>query len=87
MIPSHHWARNLTISKADIEFLTGRLMEIETPLTTEELARILVEERLQQETTRLQERFRDVQIYNPSQTYTVGPVSYTHLTLPTIYSV
>ena len=72
MIPSHHWARNLTISKADIEFLTGRLMEIETPLTTEELARILVEERLQQETTRLQERFRDVQIYNPSQTYTVG---------------
>ncbi len=72
MIPSHHWARNLTISKADIEFLTGLLMERETPLTTEELARILIEERLQQEAARLQERFRDIQIYNPSHTYTVG---------------
>src|SRR5574341_697817 len=71
-MPSHHWARNFTVDKDDIEALTGLLLEREIPLTSEEHARTLIQERLDKETAALRERFKDAQFYNPSQTYSVG---------------
>lgn len=72
MMPSHHWARNFTVEKQDIEYLTSLLLERETPLDTEELARALIEERLKQEAATLRERYQDARLYNPSQVYQVG---------------
>ncbi|MBI5669196.1 MAG: hypothetical protein HZC41_14420 [Chloroflexi bacterium] len=72
MMPTHHWARNLTITDQDVEFLTGLLLEKEVPLSTEDLARALIEERLRQEAAVLRERYQDAQLYSPSQTYSVG---------------
>ncbi|MBC6937654.1 MAG: hypothetical protein DWB42_17730, partial [Chloroflexi bacterium] len=72
MMPSHRWARNLTITDQDVEFLTNLLLEKEVPLKTETLARALIEERLRQEAALLQERFKDTQLYNPSHSYQVG---------------
>lgn len=72
MMPSHRWARNLTITDQDVEFLTNLLLEKEVPLKTEALARALIEERLRQEAALLQERFKDTQLYNPSHSYQVG---------------
>ena len=72
MIPSHHWARNFTVTDDDIEYLTGLLLERETPLSSADLARALIEWRIQNEADDFQERFRDVQVYNPAQSYQVG---------------
>lgn len=72
MMPTHHWARNLIITDQDVEFLTGLLLEKEVPLSTEELARALVVERLRQEAAVLQERYQDAQLYSPASHYTVG---------------
>ncbi|HEX2906276.1 MAG TPA: hypothetical protein VHO69_05405 [Phototrophicaceae bacterium] len=72
MMPSHYWARNLNVSDQDVEYLTGLLLEKETPLSTEDLARALIEERLRQEASMLQERYKDVLPYNPAHTYPIG---------------
>lgn len=72
MMPSHHWARNFTVEKQDIEYLTGLLLERETPLSTEELARALIQERLNQEAAILRERYQDARLYNPSHSYESG---------------
>lgn len=72
MMPNHHWARNFTIEKADIEFLTNLLLEREIPLDTETLARALIAERIQHEAAVLRERYRDAQLYDPSRSYAIG---------------
>lgn len=72
MIPSHHWARNFTVTDADIDYLSGLLLERETPLSSAELARALIEWRIQNEADAFEERFRDVRVYNPAQAYAVG---------------
>lgn len=72
MMPTHHWARNLTITDQDVEFLTGLLLEKEVPLSTDDLALALIEERLRQEAAVLQERYQDTQLYSPTDTYDVG---------------
>jgi hypothetical protein len=72
MMPSHHWARNFVIEQRDIEHLTGLLLEKETPLDSESLARALIEERLNLEAATLRERYKDARFYNPSQSYQSG---------------
>lgn len=71
-MPSHPWVRNFSVTKDDIEYLTGILLEREIPLSSEELARTLIQERLDRETAELRERFKDALFYNPSHTYEVG---------------
>ncbi|MFN8375149.1 MAG: hypothetical protein U0694_20025 [Anaerolineae bacterium] len=48
------------------------LLEKETPLTTESLARELIDKRLKRESADLKERFKDTELYNPSHSYKVG---------------
>lgn len=72
MMPSHHWARNFVIEQRDIEHLTGLLLEKETPLDSEELARALIEERVNEEAAVLRERYKDARLYNPSLSYEGG---------------
>ncbi len=71
-MPSHHWARDFFVTDDDVEYLTGLLLERETPLSIDELALALIEQRLEQEKAALQERYKDVHLYNPSDAYQVG---------------
>lgn len=71
-MPVHHWTRNFQINRDDIEFLTSVLLEKERPLSTQTLARLLINERLAQETVALEERFKDSRFYNPAESYEVG---------------
>lgn len=71
-MPSHPWARNFSVEKGDIDYLTNLLLERETPLSTEALAREIVEQRLSREATDIKERFKDTQLYNPTHVYPVG---------------
>jgi hypothetical protein len=71
-VSSRQWARNFTINSEHIESLMTLLLEREMPLSTHELALALLEEQLEKESTAVKERFKDVQLYNPSHQYAVG---------------
>lgn len=72
MLPSNHWAHSFVVETDDIEFLTSLLLEKETPLTSQQLAMTLIENRLQQEQNALEERYKDALVYLPSNTYEIG---------------
>ncbi len=72
MLPSQHWASNFKVEAEDIEFISNMLLEKETPLSTEELATKIVENRLQQEVAALEERYAGTTIYNPAQIHNTG---------------
>ncbi|MEP7293420.1 MAG: hypothetical protein ABI835_16670 [Chloroflexota bacterium] len=71
-MPSQHWARDFFVTDDDVETLMGLLLERETPLSSDELARALIDQRLQAQTAALQERYKDVHLYNPADSYQVG---------------
>lgn len=69
---THPWTRSFPLSEDDVDSLVNLLLERETPMTTEQLALILMEQRLQAESDALAARYRDTQLYNPAQTYKDG---------------
>lgn len=71
-MPAQHWARNFIITEDDLEFLTGLLLERETPLSSDDLARALIENRIQQEIAELEARYKDVQPYTPAGHFPTG---------------
>lgn len=71
-MPGYQWARSLTVDSSDLDYLTNLLLDRETPLSTEELALALVDERLRREAAELTERFKDVRVYNPAHSYEIG---------------
>ncbi len=72
MMPSHHWARNFTVEKDDIEYLTNLLLERETPLDTDTLTRVLIEARITKEVATLRQRYQDARVYDPARSYDIG---------------
>ncbi|MBL8145758.1 MAG: hypothetical protein JNL34_05165, partial [Anaerolineae bacterium] len=58
MTSGHSWARTFTVTNDDLDFLTGLLLDRETPLTTQALTAELVEHRLQLEAEQLSEQYR-----------------------------
>jgi len=69
---SHRWSSNFEITPDEIEYLINLLVERETPLTTPQLAAALVERVLAEEAVALEQRYKDVEVYNPSHSYEVG---------------
>jgi hypothetical protein len=60
----------LNLDESDIEFLYGTLMEVETPLTSQELVTLLVKERIQREKTELElQRNSGGDLYFPREQY------------------
>ena len=66
------WTKNFNITDDELDLLVNTLLEQETPMTTRELARLIVEARLQAEQDALAERFKDTTLYRPAQKYEVG---------------
>jgi hypothetical protein len=68
----NRWARNFTVSNDDVDYLMNTLLEQETPMTTRQLSRLLIEQRLEAEQAALEEQYRDTRVYNPTEEYGVG---------------
>lgn len=67
-----YW-EHFQVEDEDIEYIYNHLLELETPLTTEELTQAVVIERIQKEKTALQNRKNDQGlIYLPKDHYSVG---------------
>ncbi len=63
----------LDLADSDLEFLQMRLFEAEIPMTTEELARLWAEKRLQDwRESLLQEQRGEAEVYKPEKTFSVG---------------
>ncbi len=73
-LQEHYW-ENLSIEDADLEYLYNYLLEIETPQTTSELVKVLVQERIRQEKESLTKRESGAgKIYRPIDRHSVGDV-------------
>ncbi len=72
MIQPRNWLQDFVVTDDDIDYLTNLLLEREVPMTSEELAEALIEQRIQEEATRVQERFKDAQPYDPAEDYQPG---------------
>lgn len=66
------WARNFAVTQDDLDFLTGLLLDRETPLSTPALTAALVAHRLELENAQLAEQYRGVRVFNPGDSYELG---------------
>lgn len=67
-----YWGAGFTIEEADLEYLYNLLLEDETPLTTEEMVRVIIRRRHERESEALKQREQGATAYLPRETYTVG---------------
>lgn len=72
MLPAQHWAHNFSISSEDIDHITNLLLEKETPMSSAQLATVLVEMRVEEQQTKLKEQYEGTKVYQPSASYEVG---------------
>lgn len=72
MLPSHHWAHDFAVQSDNIDTLINLLLEEETPLTSEQLVRILLETRLAEESAKIKEQYSGAMVYNPAHSYKKG---------------
>ncbi|GAB5490245.1 MAG: hypothetical protein Phog2KO_04600 [Phototrophicaceae bacterium] len=78
------WARNFKVNQEDIDYLMNLLLEEETPMTTRQLARVIVDTRLEAEQAAIEEQYKNTKVYNPSEKYEVGDrVVFTEMELAT----
>lgn len=72
MLPVQHWARNFTIQQNDIDYILQLLLEKETPLSTDDLALAIIDNRIQTEADALEEKYKDTEVYTPAGSYEAG---------------
>ncbi len=72
MLSSEQWARDFTVSDDDIDFISGILLERETPLSTAEITRAIIERQLELERDNLREQYKNVTIYSTARSYDSG---------------
>ena len=72
MMRETYW-EDFTVSDEDIELIYNHLLETETPLTTADLAKVLVQGRIDKELQKLeQQRSGSAAIYMPKERYEIG---------------
>ena len=67
-----YWGPAFSIEESDLDFLYNLLLENETPLTTDEMVKSLIERRCQRELQSLEQRRQGATVYMPKETYAVG---------------
>ncbi len=71
-LPAEYWS-NFSIMQRDVDFIQNHLFEVETPLSTHQLALVLVQECLRIEAEdQLKQNLADGALYLPKETYTPG---------------
>ena len=68
----NRWANTFTVTQDDIDFIVNHLLEEETPKTTRQLTRLLVDKRLQGQRARLAAEYADSKVYRPADSYQPG---------------
>jgi hypothetical protein len=69
-----YWVQEFQVDQSDIDHLYNALLELETPLSVDEMALVLVRYRVQQEASRPPERDGKGELYRPQNTYEIGDI-------------
>lgn len=69
---SNRWIENFVVSQEDLDFLVNTLLETETPMTSRELAEILINQRLEKAREIVARKYVGSLIYKPAEQYQVG---------------
>ena len=67
-----YWVQEFQIDQSDIDHLYNVLLELETPLSADEMALVLVRHRIQQEASQPPARRGKGELYQPQDSYEVG---------------
>ncbi|MCD4687152.1 MAG: hypothetical protein K8S97_14585, partial [Anaerolineae bacterium] len=67
-----YWTEQFQITDEDIEYIFNVFLETETPLTSQELAKRLIQARLEQEVLTFRRQIERGDIFQPLHAYTVG---------------
>lgn len=69
---ANRWARNFKVTSDDIDYIMNMLLEQETPMTTRQLAKVLVEQRLEEEQSAIEQQYKNTKVYSPAESYAKG---------------
>ncbi|MCU0482335.1 MAG: hypothetical protein MUE54_14165, partial [Anaerolineae bacterium] len=72
LLSHQHWSRTFSVEPDDIDTIINLLLEQETPMTIQELARYVISYRLEKASAILQEKYKDTAVYNPASEWAVG---------------
>lgn len=72
MIPTHHWARSFAVTEDDVETVVGFLLDNETPLNIHDIARVVIDHRIQIDITQFEQRYKNVVPFTPDASYAPG---------------
>lgn len=64
--------RNFEVTRDDIDLVVNILLEREKPMTTQEIALLLLEQRLESEREKLETQYQDATVYKPAHQYEAG---------------
>lgn len=67
-----YWSDQFQITDEDVEYIFSTFLEEETPLTSAEIVRRLIQHRIDVEAQRLRHQLERGEIFQPQGTYTVG---------------
>jgi hypothetical protein len=67
-----YWAETFKVTQADIDHLYGVLLDREEPLSTDEMALVLVRRHVHEESKQIEKQLETVELYRPDQTYEIG---------------
>lgn len=70
--PADYWGAAFVIEDADLEHLYNLLLEEETPLTTDEMAQVIIRRRHEREQEALKRREQGAAPYLPKESFAVG---------------
>ncbi len=71
---SEQYWRSFTLTEEDIDRIYNALLDVKEPVSTEMLARVVVEGRVQEEEQRLKEILSRGKVYRPKDDYDIGDV-------------
>lgn len=69
---AEYWGATFAINDADLDLVYNKLLEDETPLTTEEMTRFIIDKRIAREAEAAKQREQGAVPYLPKDSYTVG---------------
>jgi hypothetical protein len=69
---AEYWGATFAINDADLDLVYNKLLEDETPLTPEEMARFIIEKRIAREVEAARQREQGAVPYLPKDSYAVG---------------
>ncbi|MBX3066563.1 MAG: hypothetical protein KF726_26515 [Anaerolineae bacterium] len=67
-----YWSSQFKITRTDLDYLFSLFLELETPLTRQQLAERLVEFRIKKESDRLRKQLERGTIFQPKNAYEIG---------------